>query len=684
MLSRAMRSLMGLVLMPVVLSLAGMSRAEAQATIAQEEEAFEYLLFMDIPAVYGISKKEESMKDVPMSVYVVSNDELDRWGVRGLYEVFQRIPGYSFYNTDHYGQYGVIGRGMQSVWRYGVNFELMNVVDFGHWEFTPHFFKNIEIARGPAGLMWGSGAEAGLMNLNIRDDVDGLETYLELGDYNRRAYDVVYGGNLGVDSKNSFFIGWHYEEQDAEIIKGALAEMDKASEDWKSNGINPSQSLISKVVYDDFKILLFQNHAAHTAPVLWYGDADLQNDLEESIGSDWGDQLEVIAYRLEYSVPLATEDFSLAFYHDYYRKQWQTESVATDVQRKRAFGFSAKALLVNRKLDVNFGGDLWGEDQTTAPSFTTIWAHENHDIDWYDNNVHPARYPFRNLYAQGKYSISDRLKGLLGVRMDYQKDDPESKTIYSGPRVGLFYDLSENLNMKYLYNSSVRRPQANEAGQGLSAERLSAHELIATVDIGDNLQLDVTLFRQVLEDQITRQNLTEDLNAFINTGGLTSTGAEWALKYSPLYRTRIYWNGSLQTAKVNKGSVIDPDTGNEVDVSEAHDNEDRSLFVPAFTSFVGCEVPVGGYYRINVALRTIAGIPYQTLSGDYSEKCAHFMDLSMRTKRTWNDRLGFSVAVINVLDNTDRLPAYGEHIGNASGLIPPEGRRVFGRIEAIF
>ena len=88
-----------------------------------------------------------------MSVYVVQKDELNRWGVRNLYEIFQRVPGFSFYNTDYYGQYGPIGRGMQSIWRYGVSIELMNIVDFGHLVISPHWFKNIESPAAPQGWL---------------------------------------------------------------------------------------------------------------------------------------------------------------------------------------------------------------------------------------------------------------------------------------------------------------------------------------------------------------------------------------------------------------------------------------------------------------------------------------------------------------------------------------------------
>ena len=92
----------------------------------------EDLLFTDIPSVFGVSKKAENMNEVPMSVYTVTREEMDRWGIRGLYEIFQRVPGYSFYNTDSYGQYGAIGRGLQSVWRYGVSIGLYFGYAQGH------------------------------------------------------------------------------------------------------------------------------------------------------------------------------------------------------------------------------------------------------------------------------------------------------------------------------------------------------------------------------------------------------------------------------------------------------------------------------------------------------------------------------------------------------------------------
>ena len=138
-------------------------------------------------SVEGVSKEKESYRDVPLCVYVIGKDELERWGIRNFYDVFARVPGYAYYNSDTYGSFGPIGRGLTSIFRFGVSMELMNMVDFGHYQISPHFFKNIEVARGPAGLMWGTSALAGLVNFNLRDDLNGMEAYTELGDYNRYA-----------------------------------------------------------------------------------------------------------------------------------------------------------------------------------------------------------------------------------------------------------------------------------------------------------------------------------------------------------------------------------------------------------------------------------------------------------------------------------------------------------------
>ena len=121
------------------------------ASYAQQSQ-LDSLSFMDLEAlmdipIYSISKQEEQLSEAPMSVYQITAEELNRWGTRYLYETIGRTPGYSFYNTDYYGQYGVMARGWQSIWRFGYSIELMPILDFGHSVFPQEFFSSMEVAR---------------------------------------------------------------------------------------------------------------------------------------------------------------------------------------------------------------------------------------------------------------------------------------------------------------------------------------------------------------------------------------------------------------------------------------------------------------------------------------------------------------------------------------------------------
>jgi len=403
----------------------------------------ELVLFQEVPMVTGVSKIQESLNEVPMSVYVVTREEMQRWGVRELDDLFNRVPGFSFYNTDYYGQYGPIGRGQQSVWRFGMSYELMPIVDFGHLTFAPNFFKSVEVARGPAGLMWGSGAEAGLINMNIRDDLEGLETTAQYGNQDREVGEVLYGGKFqGQKPGDGFFVGFHAEHQDAQGENNTTAFPNQA---WQENGVNLAYTLLGKIQYKDFKFIVDEDYSNHVAPVLWYGNSAnggapvLQKALEQ-FQNNVHDEMDVLAYRMEYHL-YDTKDFGLYVFGNYYKKQWWTESVAVDTQMNRSLGFNGNVNLLAERLHLDFGGDFWGDQTITDPSFTSYWAYTNYGINWYDSSSTPSTpqsFLTRDAYLQAKYAILDNLKLILGGRADYEAFAQPTEWIYS-PRAGLIY-----------------------------------------------------------------------------------------------------------------------------------------------------------------------------------------------------------------------------------------------------
>ncbi|MEK7434986.1 MAG: TonB-dependent receptor [Cyanobacteriota bacterium] len=638
----------------------------------------EELLDLKIDDIYGVSKSKEDLKKVPLSVYSVNREELLRWNVHSIPEVLQRVPGFSFYNVDYYGQYGVLTRGLYSIWRYGYSIELLKLPDSGHNTLSPRFFKNIEVARGPSGLAWGSSAQAGLINLNIRDDLDGSEMALEFGNFNRFSVDYMFGKKFN-DLGDGIFTGVHYESQNAEIQANAFDSKDKS---WKLNGLLPSYSLLSKIDYKPFKLITYIDHYDPISPYLWFSDKQgFQADIEKTVGA-LHDPLDTVLIRPEVHIPKGAVDSiknNLGFvsnldafvYLDYYKKQWWTEGVATDVQRKITTGFNINSSFFDDKLDINLGGDILGQDRSTDPSFTSTWARENYGVDWFDKDLKTKTTNFSNIFAQFNYDLLDNVSLVAGTRFDYEQNSKPSEIINGASRLGLIYSPINNLTFKYIYNNTNRRPQFNELAGNPSFEKLQAHEIITVFKPIEQLRGDVTLYYQELSDAITRSNSGEGLNNFFNAGGLRSLGGEWSLKYHPLSELLFYWNGSYN----NNSTKLATSVKNELSSLPSF-VDGTPLFSPNLSTFVGSEVTLFNILKANLSARAYLGIPYLSVDKKESMANAVFLDASLRTMKLW-DKVTFSVNATNILNSQVRLPAFGEHSSNQNGTLAPESFRIF-------
>ncbi len=402
---------------------------ESEKQEKTEEGEIQFLSFEELEElmnkpIYGISKQEEKLSEAPMSVYQISKEELNRWGVRYLGETLGRVPGYTFYNTDYYGQYGVMARGWQSVWRYGYSIELMPIVDFGHSTFPNEFFGNMEAVRGPAGLAWGSGANAGLVNSNLRTDLEGAELVAQYGNYNQYSVSAMYGHKFK-DNNGEIFIGFNQKGQDYATQEDPFG----TGSDWKINGVRPSYSFVSKIKYKNFKAIVYADHNDHYSPQLWFGNSDWSNveknqywqDIQDSTGVEPHDQLNVLCYRMEYKLPIRSDKVNISLYHNFYNRIWYFESVASLGDQKRDFGFNANFLLLKDKLNLSVGGDFYGQFRNNMYSNNHMFS-VRRGVNWFDNTYHENDVTYNNIFAQATYSLTDKIKLIGGARLDYQDD----------------------------------------------------------------------------------------------------------------------------------------------------------------------------------------------------------------------------------------------------------------------
>lgn len=614
-----------------------------------------------------------------MSIYIVEQQDLKNWGVNHLYEVFQRVPGYTFYNTDYYGQYGVIGRGAQSIWRYGLSIELMPWVDFGHWEFTPNFIKNMEIARGPGGgVTWGSSAEAGLVNINIRDDLEGLEVVAQSGNYSRSALDIMYGGKFNDTSDDGYFIGYHVESQDPIVQNDVRSNYNPdtdLSNEYKLNGIKESYTVLSKIKRKNFKFISVINQAAHVAPALWFSSNQAaENTIDSHLGDNWGDGVNSYIYRMEYDVPLSNIG-KFTLYRNYYRKQWRVPNLATDGFQQESWGLLSELEFFDNKVSINAGTEINGTVRRLFPSITSAWGSEI-GVDWFENSKGPATDKFSNIFMQVKYRINESISASIAGRYDNVKyDNGESVSLKTGPRIGLYYNLSNVTTLKYLYSDNKRAPAINEIlSSAPSPERLYAHELILS-HYGNSSIYNLTLFSQKLEDQITRVN-DGSFNEFLNTGGLSIGGIEWDYKHLIARNYNILANGSYHVNDVQKKKFDNDGDGKYVEISEPHNDDNQALFVPETTIFLGQEYRPFDDISWFTGLRSIIDIPYRSENGEYKKASGHFIDTTITCENIFAD-YSISASILNLLDSRPEMPAYGEHIGNRDGTIEPEAMKYY-------
>lgn len=124
-------------------------------------------------------KREERLKDVPISISVLSGSDLDKSTAQGVDEMLNRVPGVVAATTGIYGGTQVAIRGVAAGGAVldgsSPNAYYLDSVPFG---FVRHAYapdanaydlQRVEVLRGPQGTLYGASAEAGVVRVLTND-----------------------------------------------------------------------------------------------------------------------------------------------------------------------------------------------------------------------------------------------------------------------------------------------------------------------------------------------------------------------------------------------------------------------------------------------------------------------------------------------------------------------------------
>jgi iron complex outermembrane receptor protein len=181
--------------------------------------------------ITSVSRRAERLSDAAASIYVITNDDIRRAGVRTLGDALRLAPNLQVARTSASG-YAISARGFNN--SNGLANKLLVLID-GRTVYSPVMsgvfwdqqdvmledVERIEVISGPGATLWGANAVNGVINVITRSAQDTQGALLAAGVGNRdNGASFRYGGKLWEDGSYRIY-GKRFDLQNTENVAGA-------------------------------------------------------------------------------------------------------------------------------------------------------------------------------------------------------------------------------------------------------------------------------------------------------------------------------------------------------------------------------------------------------------------------------------------------------------------------------
>jgi iron complex outermembrane receptor protein len=512
-----------------VLTLGLNARAGAQTIDSGAIPSLDSLLNIRVTAA---SKYEQTTREAPASVVVITAADIAEVGYRTLAEALTSLTGfYSSYDRN-YAYVGV--RGFSRPTDY--NNRLLVLLD-GH-ELNDNFYnaallgtgfglslamvERIEVVRGPGSSLYGSSAMFAVVNVVTKSaqQISGLDVLGEVGTPGYRSAGVVFGHRLRSGLDVSASASWgdvagadqYYQEFDDPSTSDGIA----SGLDWdrwiggrvriRSGDVALSAFASSrdKAVPTGAWWVQFNDPASHTIDRRWYLDAEWRRGLDENR-----------------SLTLR------AFYDGYYYRGF--------------YPYEAPGGLFADRNSSHWLGTEARFQWDPAPSVRLVTGAEYRRAlearyhSWDEMEVYfDGDYPTSQLsgFVQGEWQVAPQLALVMGSRIDRFSD---AGTAIS-PRGAIVFHPADATTIKVLYGQAFRGPNKYEryyddgtqqANLALEPERIRTWELNVEQQVGRQITVRGSLFDYAMRDLIDPTvNETDDTQQYRNVSRVRSRGGE--------------------------------------------------------------------------------------------------------------------------------------------------------------
>lgn len=187
--------------------------------------------------ITSVSKKSQTVSDAPAAVFVITQDDIRRFGVTSIPDALRMVPGIQVAQIDA-NKWAVSSRGFLGRF----SNKLLVMID-GRTVYTTLFsgtfwenqdlmledIDRIEVIRGPGAALWGSNAVNGVINIitkHAKDTQGGLFS-MRSGTEETALANFRYGGTLGEDT----FYRWYIKNRTVDDL--VLRDGSDAMDEWQ-------------------------------------------------------------------------------------------------------------------------------------------------------------------------------------------------------------------------------------------------------------------------------------------------------------------------------------------------------------------------------------------------------------------------------------------------------------------
>lgn len=475
---------------------------DSQELNAAESDAVEEI-------VVTAYRSETTLKEIPASVSVIRQDEIRRLQPNTLSELFRYEPGVQVENSGgRHGDANINVRGIGGnrvlVLKDGVRMPDgfgSAGTDQGRGNFSAYNLERVEVLKGAASALYGSDALGGVILLDSLDAQravdgnDGDAVYRMNSGYNsvdeRMRLALMAAAELGggyamlqaerqafseVEPNSSFDPNPKDGELHSLLAKWTYRALD--NQEWTLIGNYWQQEVDNELVTNIGPIsgppgAAITEAAASDESERWHlGVRQVMNEVAGVARIKWQLDYQKSAYEqdeLERQSSLFTSNLIVE------QEEFQQEQLSANVQLDLEWGkneLTVGADLMNRELSrpvdrQNLDLIAGTVSRTNAGLTYPGKTYPDTDIEQY------------GIYLQNRYSPTDRLLFLIGLRYDYYSSDPKVDAAYANfnlfnapvsersdnelsPHIGVTYFLSDNMEIYGNYNTGFRAPPVDD------------------------------------------------------------------------------------------------------------------------------------------------------------------------------------------------------------------------------